>query len=90
MAAIFVSDREMGVRRDGTISAVLPYNNGSVVLNLVIHLQFLGLVKLSQEQRKWRGLCAFRVFPWKCETGLKIFELDDGYIQPENKSLSNQ
>ncbi|KAI3917337.1 hypothetical protein MKW98_027256 [Papaver atlanticum] len=41
---------EMGVTRDGTISAVLPYNKGSVVHYLVIHLQFLGLVKLLEEQ----------------------------------------
>ncbi|KAI3917340.1 hypothetical protein MKW98_027259 [Papaver atlanticum] len=63
-----------------------------------LHLQFLGLVKLPEELRKWRDLCAFRVFPWKCETVPKIFELDDGYIQPKIfelddgyiKSLSNQ
>ncbi|KAI3887082.1 hypothetical protein MKW92_028278 [Papaver armeniacum] len=47
---------------------------------------FLG----SEELRKWRDLCAFRLFPWKCETGLKIFKLDDGYIPPVNESLSNQ
>ncbi|XWS38020.1 hypothetical protein CRYUN_Cryun19dG0094700 [Craigia yunnanensis] len=34
-------------------------------------------------KHKWRDLCSFRVFPYKCQTFLQLFELDDDYIQQE-------
>ncbi|OVA17015.1 Transcription factor IIIC [Macleaya cordata] len=33
----------------------------------------------------WKDLCAFRVFPWKCQTALQLSELVDDYIQQEIK-----
>ncbi|XVF10125.1 hypothetical protein REPUB_Repub07fG0156000 [Reevesia pubescens] len=34
-------------------------------------------------KHKWGDLCSFRVFPYKCQTFLQLFELDDDYIQQE-------
>ncbi|OMO93552.1 Transcription factor IIIC, subunit 5 [Corchorus olitorius] len=34
-------------------------------------------------KHKWEDLCSFRVFPYKCQTFLQLFELDDEYIQQE-------
>ncbi|EOY23640.1 Transcription factor IIIC, subunit 5, putative isoform 2 [Theobroma cacao] len=34
-------------------------------------------------KHKWEDLCSFRVFPYKCQTFLQLFELDDDYIQQE-------
>ncbi|KAL9233143.1 hypothetical protein vseg_008174 [Gypsophila vaccaria] len=38
-------------------------------------------------KQKWEDLCAFRVFPYKCQTYLQLFELDDDYIQEEMPKL---
>ncbi|EPS67527.1 hypothetical protein M569_07249 [Genlisea aurea] len=32
---------------------------------------------------KWEDICAFRVFPRKCQISLQLFELKDDYIQEE-------
>ncbi|XP_021274491.1 general transcription factor 3C polypeptide 5-like isoform X2 [Herrania umbratica] len=34
-------------------------------------------------KHKWEDLCSFRVFPYKCQTFLQLFELDDDYIHQE-------
>ncbi|KAK8583523.1 hypothetical protein V6N13_108876 [Hibiscus sabdariffa] len=34
-------------------------------------------------KHKWGHLCSFQVFPYKCQTFLQLFELDDEYIQQE-------
>ncbi|GMI76504.1 hypothetical protein like AT3G49410 [Hibiscus trionum] len=34
-------------------------------------------------KHKWGHLCSFQVFPYKCQTFLQLFELDDDYIQQE-------
>ncbi|XVE64452.1 hypothetical protein DITRI_Ditri07aG0101700 [Diplodiscus trichospermus] len=34
-------------------------------------------------KHNWRDLCSFRVFPYKCQTFLQLYELDDDYIQQE-------
>ncbi|KAI3956452.1 hypothetical protein MKX01_016865, partial [Papaver californicum] len=39
---------------------------------------------------KWRDLCAFRAFPWKCQTALQLCELEDDYIQQEIKKPLEQ
>ncbi|XP_074309189.1 uncharacterized protein LOC141643783 [Silene latifolia] len=34
-------------------------------------------------KHKWEDMCAFRVFPYKCQTYFQLFELVDDYIQEE-------
>ncbi|KAH9618969.1 hypothetical protein KSS87_015115 [Heliosperma pusillum] len=34
-------------------------------------------------KHKWEDMCAFRVFPYKCQTYFQLFELLDDYIQEE-------
>lgn len=41
-------------------------------------------------KHKWQDLCAFRVFPYKCQTSLQLFELVDDYIQQEIRKPSTQ
>ncbi|KAL2922454.1 putative cytochrome P450 4e1, partial [Bienertia sinuspersici] len=35
------------------------------------------------KKHKWEDLCAFRVFPYKCQTYFQLAELDDDHIQKE-------
>ncbi|CAK9186168.1 unnamed protein product [Ilex paraguariensis] len=39
---------------------------------------------------RWEDICAFRVFPYKCQISLQLFELVDDYIQQEIRKPSNQ
>uniref|UniRef100_A0A5B7B3E5 General transcription factor 3C polypeptide 5-like n=1 Tax=Davidia involucrata TaxID=16924 RepID=A0A5B7B3E5_DAVIN len=41
-------------------------------------------------KHRWEDICAFRVFPYKCQTSLQLFELADDYIQQEIRKPSNQ
>ncbi|XP_071701308.1 uncharacterized protein [Rutidosis leptorrhynchoides] len=41
-------------------------------------------------KNNWKDLCAFKVFPYKCQVSLQLFELDDDYIQQEIKKPSTQ
>lgn len=41
-------------------------------------------------KHRWDDICAFRVFPYKCQISLQFFELADDYIQQEIKKPSNQ
>ncbi|KAA8550144.1 hypothetical protein F0562_001840 [Nyssa sinensis] len=41
-------------------------------------------------KHRWEDICAFQVFPYKCQTSLQLFELADDYIQQEIRKLSNQ
>lgn len=34
-------------------------------------------------KHRWGDVCAFRVFPYKCQTSLQLFDLADDYIQQE-------
>ncbi|KAL3533545.1 hypothetical protein ACH5RR_007066 [Cinchona calisaya] len=39
-------------------------------------------------KHRWEDICAFRVFPYKCQTSLQLFELADDYIQEEIRKPS--
>ncbi|KAI9126464.1 hypothetical protein K1719_002060 [Acacia pycnantha] len=39
----------------------------------------------NKKKHRWEDLCAFRVFPYKFQTSLQLFELVDDYIQLEIK-----
>ncbi|KAL6534758.1 hypothetical protein OROGR_013433 [Orobanche gracilis] len=39
---------------------------------------------------KWEDICAFRVFPRKCQLSLQLFELKDDYIQQEIRKPASQ
>lgn len=41
-------------------------------------------------KHKWGDLCGFRVFPYKCQISLQLYELPDDYIQQEMKKPSTQ
>ncbi|WCJ21818.1 Transcription factor IIIC subunit 5 [Euphorbia peplus] len=41
-------------------------------------------------RHKWEDLCKFQVFPYKFQTTLQLYELDDGYIQEEIKKPPKQ
>ncbi|XP_016447969.2 uncharacterized protein LOC107773035 isoform X1 [Nicotiana tabacum] len=41
-------------------------------------------------KHKWDDICAFRVFPYKCQMSLQLCELKDDYIQQEIRKPSNQ
>ncbi|KAG7533492.1 Transcription factor IIIC subunit 5 HTH domain [Arabidopsis thaliana x Arabidopsis arenosa] len=38
----------------------------------------------------WNDICAFKLFPFKCQTFLQLFELDDEYIQREIRKPPKQ
>lgn len=44
----------------------------------------------SGSKHKWEDLCAFRVFPYKCQTSFQLYELADDYIQQEIKKPLTQ
>ncbi|KAL2485332.1 Transcription factor IIIC [Abeliophyllum distichum] len=44
----------------------------------------------SGSKHRWEGICAFRVFPYKSQNSLQLFELKDDYIQQEIRKLSSQ
>ncbi|KAK3035402.1 hypothetical protein RJ639_032930 [Escallonia herrerae] len=50
--------------------------------------------KLRMESKllkhRWEDICAFRVFPYKCQISLQLFELADDYIQQEIRKPSKQ
>ncbi|KAK9288664.1 hypothetical protein L1049_017125 [Liquidambar formosana] len=37
----------------------------------------------NELKHRWEDICAFRVFPYKCQMSLQLFELADDYIQQE-------
>lgn len=41
-------------------------------------------------KHKWKDLCAFEAFPYKCQISLQLFELADDYIQQEIRKPSTQ
>ncbi|XP_073066463.1 uncharacterized protein [Primulina eburnea] len=41
-------------------------------------------------KNNWKDICAFEVFPSKCQVLLQLFELKDDYIQQEIKKPSSQ
>ncbi|XP_021889163.1 transcription factor tau subunit sfc1 isoform X2 [Carica papaya] len=41
-------------------------------------------------KHRWEDICAFRVFPYKCQTHLQLFELDDDYIRQEIRKPPKQ
>lgn len=57
----------------------------------VLFYLFCLLVWVSnREKQRWEDICAFRVFPFKCQTSLQLFELADDYIQQEIRKPPNQ
>ncbi|KAF8093229.1 hypothetical protein N665_0387s0016 [Sinapis alba] len=44
----------------------------------------------NKSKPSWNDICAFKVFPFKCQTFLQLFELDDEYIQREIRKLPKQ
>ncbi|KAL5544199.1 hypothetical protein UlMin_007983, partial [Ulmus minor] len=44
----------------------------------------------NQRKQRWDDICAFRVFPFKCQTSLQLFELADDYIQEEIRKPPSQ
>ncbi|XP_055800857.1 uncharacterized protein LOC129870211 isoform X2 [Solanum dulcamara] len=41
-------------------------------------------------QHRWDDMCAFRVFPYKCQLSLQLCELKDDYIQQEIRKPSKE
>ncbi|CAI0572499.1 unnamed protein product [Linum tenue] len=41
-------------------------------------------------KQRWKDLCKFEAFPYKCHTSLQLFELVDDYIQEEIKKPPKQ
>lgn len=41
-------------------------------------------------KNNWKDICAFEVFPYKCQVLLQLFELKDDYVQQEIKKPSSQ
>ncbi|MCE3215854.1 hypothetical protein HAX54_003790 [Datura stramonium] len=41
-------------------------------------------------QHRWDDICAFRVFPYKCQISLQLCELKDDYIQQEIRKPSKE
>ncbi|GER27790.1 transcription factor IIIC [Striga asiatica] len=46
--------------------------------------------ELSGLKCRWEDICAFRVFPRKCQLSLQLFELKDDYIQQEIRKPASQ
>ncbi|ESQ31986.1 hypothetical protein EUTSA_v10003925mg [Eutrema salsugineum] len=44
----------------------------------------------NKSKPSWDDICAFKVFPFKCQTFLQLFELDDEYIQREIRKPPKQ
>uniref|UniRef100_M4EKT9 Transcription factor IIIC subunit 5 HTH domain-containing protein n=1 Tax=Brassica campestris TaxID=3711 RepID=M4EKT9_BRACM len=44
----------------------------------------------NKSKRNWEDICAFKVFPFKCQTFLQLFELEDEYIQREIRKPPKQ
>jgi general transcription factor 3C polypeptide 5 (transcription factor C subunit 1) len=44
----------------------------------------------NKSKPSWDDICAFKVFPFKCQTFLQLFELDDEYIQQEIRKPPKQ
>ncbi|KAG2302397.1 hypothetical protein Bca52824_031048 [Brassica carinata] len=44
----------------------------------------------NKSKRRWEDICAFKVFPFKCQTFLQLFELEDEYIQREIRKPPKQ
>jgi general transcription factor 3C polypeptide 5 (transcription factor C subunit 1) len=44
----------------------------------------------DRSKPSWDDICAFKVFPFKCQTFLQLFELDDEYIQQEIRKPPKQ
>ncbi|XP_073151523.1 uncharacterized protein [Henckelia pumila] len=41
-------------------------------------------------KNNWKDICAFEVFPYKCQVLLQLFELKDDYVQQEIRKPSSQ
>uniref|UniRef100_A0A1J3JL82 General transcription factor 3C polypeptide 5 n=1 Tax=Noccaea caerulescens TaxID=107243 RepID=A0A1J3JL82_NOCCA len=44
----------------------------------------------NNSKPSWSEICAFKLFPFKCQTFLQLFELDDEYIQREIRKPPKQ
>ncbi|EOA23722.1 hypothetical protein CARUB_v10016933mg [Capsella rubella] len=44
----------------------------------------------NNSKPSWNDICAFKIFPFKCQTFLQLFELDDEYIQREIRKPPKQ
>ncbi|KAG2311560.1 hypothetical protein Bca52824_023117 [Brassica carinata] len=44
----------------------------------------------NKSKPRWNDICAFKLFPFKCQTFLQLFELDDEYIQREIRKPPKQ
>ncbi|GMN36123.1 hypothetical protein TIFTF001_005773 [Ficus carica] len=44
----------------------------------------------NQATQRWEDICAFRVFPFKCQTSFQLFELADDYIQQQIRKPPSQ
>ncbi|KAH0903048.1 hypothetical protein HID58_042551 [Brassica napus] len=44
----------------------------------------------NKSKPRWNDICAFKLFPFKCQTFLQLFELDDEYIQREIRKPRKQ
>ncbi|XP_062082651.1 uncharacterized protein LOC133788969 isoform X2 [Humulus lupulus] len=44
----------------------------------------------NHAMQRWEDICAFRAFPFKCQTSLQLFELEDDYIQQEIRKPPSQ
>ncbi|CAN8265036.1 unnamed protein product [Cochlearia groenlandica] len=44
----------------------------------------------NKSKPSWEDICAFKVFPFKCQTFLQLFELEDEYIQQEIRKPPKQ
>ncbi|XP_048604314.1 general transcription factor 3C polypeptide 5-like [Brassica napus] len=44
----------------------------------------------NKSKRSWKDICAFKVFPFKCQTFLQLYELEDEYIQREIRKPPKQ
>ncbi|KAL7134463.1 hypothetical protein ABFS83_11G028700 [Erythranthe nasuta] len=45
---------------------------------------------VSGSKSRWEDICAFRVFPRKCQISLQLFELKDDYIQQEIRKPASE
>ncbi|PSS35759.1 General transcription factor 3C polypeptide like [Actinidia chinensis var. chinensis] len=44
----------------------------------------------SGSKHRWKDICSFQIFPYKCQTSLQLFELGDDYIQQEIRKPPQQ
>ncbi|XP_018472419.2 uncharacterized protein LOC108843668 isoform X1 [Raphanus sativus] len=44
----------------------------------------------NKSKPRWNDICAFKLFPFKCQTFLQLYELDDEYIQREIRKPPKQ